>query len=307
MAKTNLLAQNDDLALEQIKANVGRSVMNLSHSVTMPVDVNGAIEIICCIECVPSDAFEISVECLLRQLSSLKVPIMTNFRLNTAFYYCDNRLAWKKWDRFMTGGRSGNEVYSIPLMKNVTSSSDSNPDKASIYDVDSRFNIDYNTSIHTQLGISLNRSYAAGVDDPVQYDIFRDDSEELPIAIPAFDYQIICRDNYTNIDRLPSNPKSGDSFWDYDDIDSDWAYSNLFPSDEDEIKLVDGIQAKSGYNTDDDLEHAEDIKGFILDKKRYHNVRDDYFTSAKSSYAWRSSYFAVVKYCNFAFRNYFNS
>ena len=89
--KTNLLAQNDNLVIENLKADVGKSVEPLTHSVTFPIDCNGAILPICCIETLPSDSFEISVECLLRQLSSLKVPVMTNLRLNTAFYYCDNR------------------------------------------------------------------------------------------------------------------------------------------------------------------------------------------------------------------------
>ena len=124
MSKTNLLAQNDDLVISNLKADVGKSVMDLSHSVTFPIDVDGAILPICCIETVPSDSFEISVECLLRQLTPLKVPLMTNLRLNTAFYYCDNRLAWKKWERFMTGGRSGNEIYDIPRVANFQSSND---------------------------------------------------------------------------------------------------------------------------------------------------------------------------------------
>lgn len=284
MAKTNLLAQNDDLALEQIKASVGRSVMNLSHSLTMPVDVNGAIEIICCIECVPSDAFEITVEALLRQLSPLKVPIMTNFRLNTAFYYCDNRLGWKKWDRFMTGGRSGNEVYEVPKMYNCYLDNPSVGDnKYTIADrtpSDSSTKINYSNSIHTQLGICLNHDFVDGIPE---FDSFPSDNAELPLAFAAFDYQMICRDYYTNVDRLPLHPKPGSEFDDYDDIDSDWSYSNLFPSDEDQIKLVDGPSYKSGFNTDDDLEHSEEIKGFILDKKRYHNVRDDYFTSSKKA------------------------
>ena len=118
MAKTALLAQNDNLAIENLKQKVGRSVFDLSHTTTFPIDVDGAILPICCIETVPSDSFDISVECLLRQLSPLAVPLMTRFKLNTAFFYCDNRLAWKKWDRFMTGGRSGNEVYDIPRMAN---------------------------------------------------------------------------------------------------------------------------------------------------------------------------------------------
>lgn len=277
MAKTNLLAQNDDLVIENLKADVGKSVMNLSHSVTFPIDVDGAILPICCIETLPSDSFEISVECLLRQLTPLKVPLMTNLRLNTAFYYCDNRLAWKKWERFITGGRSGDELYDIPRIRNMSFSKQSNPLKSSLFDKIDIYNINYKTTLHTYFGISLNRV----ADSIPSYDNAPDDSSELPVAFPFFDYQIICRDYYTNVDRLPQSCKTGDNFNDFNDLDSDWAYNNLFPSDDDEIRLIDGIQFKSGFNSGDDS--STNIKGFILDKVRYHDVRDDYFTTSKKA------------------------
>lgn len=282
--KTNLLAQNDNLVIENLKADVGKSVMDLSHSVTFPIDVDGAILPICCIETLPSDSFEISVECLLRQLSPLKVPVMTNLRLNTAFYYCDNRLAWKKWDRFMTGGRSGNEVYDIPRVANVDTIDEFGNIKYSLYDkvTVSKYengnvtrNIKLSNSLHTYFGISLNHSA-----DNIEIDGFDDESDELPVAFPFFGYQMICRDYYTNVDRL-KNDLSGGLFDNYDDIDSDWTYSNLFPSDEDEIKLVDGVQLKSGFNSGDDPDTGS--FGFNLDKVRYHDVRPDYFTTSKKA------------------------
>ena len=280
MSKTNLLAQNDDLVISNLKADVGKSVMDLSHSVTFPIDVDGAILPICCIETVPSDSFEISVECLLRQLTPLKVPLMTNLRLNTAFYYCDNRLAWKKWERFMTGGRSGNEIYDIPRVANFQSSNDG-VTKSTLADTSDSSNtwsknINYRSTLHTYFGVSLNvKNQKSG------FSYITDQSNELPNAFPFFDYQIICRDYYTNIDRLPENYKSNFGNWDFDDINSDWAYSNLFPSDDDEIRLIDGIQVQSGFKSGDDT--STNVKGFLLDKVRYHNVRDDYFTSSKKA------------------------
>lgn len=280
--KTNLLAQNDDLVISNLKADVGKSVMDLSHSVTFPIDVDGAILPICCIETVPSDSFEISVEVLLRQLTPLKVPLMTNLRLNTAFYYCDNRLAWKKWERFMTGGRSGNEIYDIPRVANVILSKTLNPNKYDLVDTSSvtgtnRFkNINYRTSLHTYFGVSLNHSY-----DSADYDSLIDYSSELPIAFPFFDYQMICRDYYTNVDRLPESPSTDYNLFDFDNLNSDWSYKNLFPSDDDEIRLIDGPQLSSGFDTGDDSDNTR--KGFMLDKVRYHNVREDYFTSSKKA------------------------
>ena len=135
--KTALLPQNDNTVIESLKQNVGRSVFDLSHSTTFPIDVDGAILPIACIETVPSDSFEISVECLLRQLSPLKVPPMARFQLNTAWFYCDNRLAWKKWDRFMTGGRTGNETYNIPRVANQGISKEGENSKYTLTDIKS--------------------------------------------------------------------------------------------------------------------------------------------------------------------------
>lgn len=282
--KTNLLAQNDNLVIENLKADVGKSVMDLSHSVTFPVGVDGALYPICCVETVPSDSFEINVECLLRQLTPLKVPLMTNFRLNTAFYYCDNRLAWKKWDRFMTGGRSGNEVFDVPRVANISYSKSGNPTKfdlldISVTDTSVNFNnIKFSTSLHTYFGIMLNHSEV----NRLSYDDAVDYSSELPIAFPFFDYQIICRDFYTNVDRLPQEYIAGFAKYNFDSLIGDWSYNNLFPVDDDEIRLIDGVQIKSGFNSGDDPSGTI-AKGFILDKIRYHDVRPDYFTTSKKA------------------------
>lgn len=289
MAKTALLAQNDNLAIENLKQKVGRSVFDLSHTTTFPIDVDGAILPICCIETVPSDSFDISVECLLRQLSPLAVPLMTRFKLNTAFFYCDNRLAWKKWDRFMTGGRSGNEVYDIPRMaNNYLKVADPLVIDYMTDDYD-KIRQSYSNQLHTYFGISsgLTIDYSEGAyhlynhGDEIDIDNASFLSDYCPVAFPFFDYQIICRDFYTDPDRLASSPISPSVFG--DSPYSDWTYSNLFPVDDDEIRLVDGIQLKSGYHTGDDLHPDTDFNGFYLDKVRYHNVRDDYFTSSKKA------------------------
>ena len=289
--KSALLAQNDNLAIENLKKNVGRSVFDLSHSTTFPIDVDGAILPICCIETVPSDSFEISCECLLRQLSPLQVPIMANFRLNTAWFWCDNRLGWKKWDRFMTGGRSGNEVYELPRVGNIDvfpedSNSSSDKKVALVDSAISGDNDEYPISkmLHTYFGYSQNvkaiyKSYDGQNKFRYDNEPFEDD---LPLAFPFFDYQIICRDFYTDVDRLAENAiMSG--IWRPDLPFNDWSYNNLFPIDEDEFKLVDGIQAKCGFHSGDDPASSEVFYGCYLDKVRYHNVREDYFTSSKKA------------------------
>ena len=288
--KSALLAQNDNLAIESLKQSVGRSAFDLSHSTTFPIDVDGAILPICCIETVPSDSFEISCECLLRQLSPLQVPLMANFRLNTAWYWCDNRLGWKKWDRFMTGGRTGNEVYELPRVANMDYKNDGNTMFLLVDDYKSYDNTKYqeiSKQLHTYFGISLGQTLIKNEDNTLTLKVNGDTqslssnfSEDLPLAFPFFDYQIICRDFYTNVDRLKQSdiPSvfTNNPF-------SDWTYSNLFPIDDDEFKLTDGIQLASGFHSGDDPEHSEIFYGCYLDKVRYHNVRDDYFISSKKA------------------------
>lgn len=281
MAKTALLAQNDNLAIESIKAKVGRSVFDLSHSTTFPIDIDGAILPICCIETVPGDTFDIACECLLRQLSPMAVPVMTNLRLNTAFYYCDNRLAWKKWERFISGGRSGNETFDIPRVYNAQSNNsgtfkpilaDVTPDSALASSIGTK-KLNYSNSLHTYFGISMNHKLASWTEN-------LDDTDELPIAFPFFDYQLICRDNYTDVDRIAQDYVSDEN--DYDNPFSDWTYDRIFPVDDDEIRLIDGPQYTSGFTSSQDSSLGE-VHGFVLDKVRYHNVRDDYFTTSKKA------------------------
>lgn len=264
MAKTALLGQNDNLAIENLKQSVGRSVFNLSHSTSFPIDVDGAILPILAMETVPTDSFQLSNECLLRQLSPLKVPLMTNLRLNTAYFYCSNRMAWKKWDRFISGGRSGNETYDIPTMCNKQVTVE-DVTTSYLMDSDSDVNIDYKNSLHTYFHVSMNGS---------------SNNKEMPLAFPFFDYQMICRDFYTNIDRIGLNPDTS-HFNDFSYPFADWSYNNLFPVDDDEIRLVDGLQLSSGYDSDNDPSTTR--KGFVLDKVRYHDVRDDYYTVQKTA------------------------
>ena len=288
--KSALLAQNDNLAIESLKQSVGRSAFDLSHSTTFPIDVDGAILPICCIETVPSDSFEISCECLLRQLSPLQVPLMANFRLNTAWYWCDNRLGWKKWDRFMTGGRSGNEVYELPRVYNITAyPPDSNieSDQKHIMADSNVYNdkdyLEISKTLHTYLGYKQNVKVSYSVYDGEYKNRYDNETSEddLPLAFPFFDYQIICRDYYTNVDRLAQSPVN--PLQSTNDPFSDWTYSNLFPVDDDEFRLIDGIQLKCGFHSSDDPEHSEIFYGCYLDKIRYHNVRDDYFISSKKA------------------------
>ena len=291
--KTALLAQNEALEAKTLNPDVKKSMLPLSHTVQYPVDVDGAILPCCCVEVVPSDSYRISNEILLRQLQPLKVPQMTRYTLNTAYFYCSNRLGYKKWEQFFDRaheGRAGiNYSFDLPRVANhfdnYYGTDPDNKNYFSLLDVgpsseQSGFrghNQSYKNTLHTYFDISMNRIMSS----KPSFQNRIDDGDECPLAFPFFDYQMIVRDFYTNIDRLPDNPSSNAS--DYNDFDNpfaDWAFSNLFPVDDDEIKLKDGVDISSGFHTGDDPEDTKSV-GFILDKVRYHDFRPDYFNSSK--------------------------
>lgn len=283
--KTALLAQNEALEAKTLNPDVKKSMIPLSHSVMYPVDIDGAILPCCCVEVVPSDSYRISNEILLRQLQPLKVPQMTRYTLNTAYFYCSNRLGWKKWEMFQDQAHKGRAsidyTFDIPRCGNVyITGESSDPWKISLVDSSSKTNGVYGknqkftNTIHTYLNISLNRNFTTSD----SYSDIQDDDDELPLAFPMFDYQMICRDFYTNIDRLPDTADET-NLYDFDNPFSDWAFSNLFPVDSDEIRLRDGPSVVSGFQSGDDS--SQFFKGFVLDKVRYHDFRPDYFNSSK--------------------------
>ena len=244
MAKTALLAQNEALEARTLNPNVKKSMIPLSHTVQYPVDIEGAILPCCCVEVVPTDSYKISNQILLRQLQPLKVPQMTRYTLNTAYFYCSNRLGWKKWAMFADQANRGrpdnNYSFDLPRMANFDKTVDSKVYKtvANKSTANGDFspnkynrNISLKNTLHTYMNISLNREVSSNSDN-------FDDEDDCPLAFPFFDYQIICRDFYTNIDRLPDDIQHSSSgnpvpFYDFDNPFSDWAFSNLFPVDHD--------------------------------------------------------------------------
>lgn len=256
MSTTNLLTQNDNLRRELSKEHVGRSVHQIGNNMQFPAWI-GPIYPICCKPTVPTQGVKISVSAMISQISPLKVPLSAKLRLNTAFYFVDQRLTWKKWERFMTGGVTGDEKYNLPFFYNYATGSGSDRyielehsqyDKSPHNELQSYFNI----------GLYSHRLYTEQNDIP--------NDGMFPEAAPFFAYQMIVRDFYTTVDRLPTNPGSNAGSYENDD---DWCYSYLFPPNEDDFRLQDGANRL--------VNHVN------LGKIRYHEVRQDYFSSCFKS------------------------
>lgn len=229
MATRSLLTQNDNTVLDYLRPKVGKTYFPNSNTNVFPMKI-GKIYPFFLRPCAPSESLEIGVTALVKQLSPLSVSLMANFKLNTAFYYIDYRLCWHKFERFMTGGKSGDELYDIPLLGDGT---------GNLASVDSNLT----ESLRSYMNITTHAISKV---------------EDLPEAAAFYGYQLVCRDFYTNEDRLEDTSS---------DPTEDWTYENLFPPDPFDFQLQDGQQ--------------EEVNGVVLDKFRWHEVREDYFTASK--------------------------
>lgn len=64
-------------------------------------------------ETIPNDTFFLKSEVMLR-LAPLLAPIMHRVNVFVHFFFVPNRLLWKDWESFITGGREGTETPPIP-------------------------------------------------------------------------------------------------------------------------------------------------------------------------------------------------
>lgn len=97
------------------RANVPRSLFDLSHLNTLTIDNAGELVPICLLETVPGDSFDLKVDALLRVLP-LEVPLYSRQRLYVHAFYSRLSDLWNHAQTFMTKGYSGNIVYTIPVL-----------------------------------------------------------------------------------------------------------------------------------------------------------------------------------------------
>lgn len=113
------------MALEtfrRVRANhPGRSVFNLSHSVTLSCDMGKLVPTFC-EELVPGDIFKIANEAVLR-MTPLVAPILHEINLYIHYFFVPYRLLWGAmtgiaeagdWSTFISGGENGNDASVCP-------------------------------------------------------------------------------------------------------------------------------------------------------------------------------------------------
>lgn len=89
-----------------------RSKFDLSHESRLSTRM-GRLTPIFITETMPNDTFHINSEVMIR-LAPLLAPIMHRVNVYVHFFFVPNRLLWKDWETFITGGRLGTETPPVP-------------------------------------------------------------------------------------------------------------------------------------------------------------------------------------------------
>lgn len=90
-----------------------RSTFNLSHEKRLSTRI-GKLTPIFMTETMPNDTFYGSSEVLIK-LAPLIAPIYHRLNMYVHFFFIPNRLLWKDWETFITGGRLGEAVDAPPV------------------------------------------------------------------------------------------------------------------------------------------------------------------------------------------------
>lgn len=100
---------------EKIKINPPkRSVFNLSHERKYDCNIG---ELIPCFmhEVIPGDKFQIKTEHLVR-FQPMMAPVMHLFDVKTEFFFVPYRLIWADFEKFITGGKDGDDATPMPII-----------------------------------------------------------------------------------------------------------------------------------------------------------------------------------------------
>lgn len=89
-----------------------RSKFDLSHEKRLSTRMGKLVPVFVS-EAMPNDTFRVNTEVMLR-LAPLLAPIMHRVNVFVHFFFVPNRILWKDWETFITGGRLGTETPPVP-------------------------------------------------------------------------------------------------------------------------------------------------------------------------------------------------
>ena len=90
------------------------SVFNLSHERKLTMSMGDLVPIFC-EEVLPGDKFRVNTEVLMR-LQPMIAPVMHRMNAYIHYFFVPNRLIWNDWEKFITGGRLGQDLPLFPTL-----------------------------------------------------------------------------------------------------------------------------------------------------------------------------------------------
>ena len=85
--------------------NHKRNKFNLSHSKRLTTEF-GRLTPIMCEEVLPADRFDVKTTLKVR-FAPMTFPVMERFKAYIHYWFVPNRILWKNWEEFITGGATG--------------------------------------------------------------------------------------------------------------------------------------------------------------------------------------------------------
>ena len=239
-----------------------RSLFDLSHLNTLTMDNAGKLIPIALWETLPSDDFDINVDCLLRVLPQV-VPLYSRQRMYIYGFYSRYSDLWNNWQVFMDKGYTGNVTKTIPTLHFQFSATTNNVHQPYYEDEDTHENVDYLVTpdslfdyMGLPIGASLNDMFnvtglltGAGIS-----------------ALPFMMYLRIYRDYFMNKNH-----------WINDRV--------MLPDDDSRFRLNDAGELLSAKDEskhmyfDGDNDITIDSNNYTMGLL-YHDYPDDYFISA---------------------------
>lgn len=226
-----------------------RSAFDLTHDVKLSFNMGDLVPVLCQ-EVLPGDTWRLQDELLIR-FSPLVAPVMHQFNVFVHYFYVPNRLVWKDWQEFITGGRDGT---SAPIFPTFSFNSASFQSEAA----SDNNNVLHSGSLFDFLGypVSSDNTYT-GDEDPM----FGINSAYTQLNNPAISqlpfraYLLIYNDYYRD-----------------QNLEPDYILDELT----EDVFLSSGNEVISGYQ---DFENDGDLATELF-KLRRRAYEKDYFTSA---------------------------
>ena len=93
------------------------SVINLSYERKLTMSMGDLVPIFC-EEVLPGDKFRVNTEVLMR-LQPMIAPVMHRVNAYIHYFFVPNRLIWNDWEKFITGGRLGQDAPLFPTITGI--------------------------------------------------------------------------------------------------------------------------------------------------------------------------------------------